>query len=1102
MEHIAGALGGDLGSKFEVTGPVPAPTSMPSRFDLLWGNASDGVDEFVLSSPTASRDSGRSRATSAGSTFMLPPPPATMTKAATFSMPGTKATRDTSAADLLSFSPVLTSVPIDPFFGLDDGIDETSTAAFATGDMFSTTATSPLSTTFSLAPTSQFASFESLHDDGDTLGLPDATRGDTDDKTSPRDPIVEHTTQSFGSLSSTSVLADADNDSCSENEAHLLVNRTACATLEVAPPSRAPPSSQWFGTTTDEIANVVPGTNSLDTADPFAGAGLATPDKAPSDVHFAAWSAAVEVAAEEGEDEDDDSKRISEEDNGDMREPTVDTSDDYIGPASAADGSGKVGLTRSTKTEDSLDACAITTWCEDEEGLDDSLTNRQVTAGIPVVRSPVVAVALYVEEDKQVAGVASDGSEHETSDLRDDISSDVGEDIETDVASRENGGFAYRVEQRSSDVNESPLESRQIGVFLSTGTTADLNTGSASQAATDFDDEAKEGNVVPHRDTCDASPAASVDVSITSEAPVNNAVAGTDKRDGQAQATVAGSDDGFDDFDDFGVAVSPMNTAPSILDASLSGPLTPPVVTHEPPADDEFGDFAVSTSTSIAADIGSVDDGFGHFAQSVELSGDDDCFGDFGDFEQVPASHDDVFTDFQQSSARAFEDIDGDFGDYRSAGDLVTERPAVGNFPRSKADMSTFFKEAFPVEPLRAVLVDEPESPADVKATELAQKSSTLSTGFIREVYRSMWDELFSTLAATGHKLPSPSGSLLASVDSNVDGECVEKKTEHASKYLKYVLSEKIQEASRQSGIFTPGSESHQMHVEIAASGDVERMCVALRELQDALFHSSVNDAMMRIAKQAAISAKAKIAEQAAQQHATSRGGSLFFTTRHLLSRGSGSGGTHGPGSSSSDSKADHAVSDTPTGASVQKLARFSHATGHNDLSIGHRATNREDRVSDGSDHTGHSSGSDTEAASGVENRTRSPTLSNSGSSSGGGLMRKFQDRFSFTSSRYRPRFVSLRRKGQSGEEVRKMELNLDAISGGLDEVKWKCALFLYDVDEVTHVAPSQICIVAYPSKQPLSGKTDRSALTKLVKPGTIWTIDIGANNSDMLNEW
>ncbi|RLN57247.1 hypothetical protein BBJ29_003355 [Phytophthora kernoviae] len=230
------------------------------------------------------------------------------------------------------------------------------------------------------------------------------------------------------------------------------------------------------------------------------------------------------------------------------------------------------------------------------------------------------------------------------------------------------------------------------------------------------------------------------------------------------------------------------------------------------------------------------------------------------------------------------------------------------------------------------------------------------------------------------------------------------------------------------------------MYVGFAASGDADRMREVLKELQDALFHNSVNDAMMRIAKEAALSAKAKIAEQAAQQQANSRGGSLFSTTRHLLSRGGGgAGGAHGPGISGSDNKGEHAGADTPT--TVKKEGQ----------KVAIKDT----------------------AAEVMANR-----------------------------SRHKPRFVSLRRKGQSGEEVRKMELNLDAINGGLDEVKWKCAMFLYDVEEVAHVAPSQIRILAYPSKLPLAGKTDRSALTKLVKPDTIWTVDIGANNSDMLNDW
>lgn len=91
---------------------------------------------------------------------------------------------------------------------------------------------------------------------------------------------------------------------------------------------------------------------------------------------------------------------------------------------------------------------------------------------------------------------------------------------------------------------------------------------------------------------------------------------------------------------------------------------------------------------------------------------------------------------------------------------------------------------------------------------------------------------------------------------------------------------------------------------------------------------------------------------------------------------------------------------------------------------------------------------------------------------------------------------------GESGEEVRTMEINMDSINGGFDEVKWKCAVFLYDMEEVAHVAPSQIQILSYPGKQLLSGKSDRSALVKFLKPGTIWSIDIGANNSDVLNEW
>uniref|UniRef100_M4B5K9 Uncharacterized protein n=1 Tax=Hyaloperonospora arabidopsidis (strain Emoy2) TaxID=559515 RepID=M4B5K9_HYAAE len=1076
MGHVAGAFEDELRCRAEVM--APTSTSSSSRFDLLWGSASHEMDGQVFSSSTTSRDSARGRASSTGSTFMLPPPP-TMAKAVTFPMPGARNVRETSATDLLSFSPVLTSAPADPFFGIDDNTSETSTAApaFENNDIVSTTSASTLSTTFSLAPMSLFTSFESLHDDGDTLGLSDATPGTTEGKASPRDPFVKHMTRSFGSLSSSSISARTVGDDGSKNEAHSLL-------LQAVSPSHTPTFWQGSSKSSDGFAEFVSGADNFGLTDPFAEADLATSQVSLED-HLSAWSIAADLADDEKEDEDSDSKQTCEEDSKGMQKPVTSTSDDDIGNIPIGDGCSDIDLAKTTETEDLVDAFTATRRCEDGERFAVSFENGHMATNVSIIRS--AAAVVLNESDIQTADVTAD-SEHKALDLRDNILSDLCEHNRDVVAFTKSKNAACRVEQKSMDAGEGSLECSQTGIFLLTSTSADLNAGIASPAERFFDDIANEESCIqPHGASHSTSPVAPMDIPITSEPPEKNTALEANMQDGQIQARVADRVDGFDDFNDFGAAA----VATSIPNASFFG--APPSPAHKLPADDGFGDFAVSTSASMAANVAPVDDDFGDFVQNVNPSGDDDCFGDFGDFEQVPANTEDSFTDFQQSSAAAFEGSEGDFGDPLLAVDSLRASSL------SKAELSTFFKEAFPAERLPAISVDKPESPTAAKTNDFAQE---LPEDFVRSVYRGMWDEFISAVAVTDHTLSPPSGLLASSAESIVDEEHVEKKTKYASKYLKYVLSEKIHEASRQNGILTNGSESHQMYVDIAVSGNAERMCAALGELQDALFHGSVNDAMMRIAKQAAISAKAKIAEQAAQQHANSRGGSLFFTTRHLLSRGGNSGGMHGPGSSGTDSKADHAVSDTPTGASVQKLARFSHAAGHNDLANGNRGVNREDRVSDGSDHTGHSSGSDSEvAASGVENQTRSPTLSNSGSSNGG-LMKKFQDRFSFTSSRYRPRFVNLRRKGESGEEVRKMELNLDAISGGLDEVKWKCALFLYDVEEVTHVAPSQICIVAYPSKQPLSGKSDRSALTKLVKPGTIWTIDIGSNNSDVLNEW
>ncbi|CAH0481717.1 unnamed protein product [Peronospora belbahrii] len=150
-------------------------------------------------------------------------------------------------------------------------------------------------------------------------------------------------------------------------------------------------------------------------------------------------------------------------------------------------------------------------------------------------------------------------------------------------------------------------------------------------------------------------------------------------------------------------------------------------------------------------------------------------------------------------------------------------------------------------------------------------------------------------------------------------------------------------------------------------------MSAALKESQDALSHHVVTNAMMRIATR--------------QRCGNARG-------------------AHSP--SSCGSKTGHAGADTPTGVPVQKLARFLLANNHDDCANAHH--------------------SDTK---GGERSYLKPNLLELLAAKNRGPMKTFQDRFCFSSTRHRPRYVRLRRNGQSGEEIRKMELNLDTISGG-----------------------------------------------------------------------
>ncbi|CAI5745640.1 unnamed protein product [Peronospora destructor] len=1091
------AFEGDLGVGRAAAASTSTSSATLAILDLVWGNTNQETDVNRLSMSTTSVESERSRSTSNSSGFALPS--LTSTQFAPF--PSIAVKTPENLTDLLSFSPVHASAPIDPSFGTDHDTSGTSAAVpvFDNDELFTVTATPPLSTISLSAPTSLRGSFVSLHDDVKTPGLFPFTPGSVEVKLSPRDPSAERMTRSFRSLSSSFVSAGMMEDKAGQKRVHASVSTFPRATLEVMSPSSAPPSLRSSFKMTDGFPGFAHVADESDVADPFAEAGLATPAEVPLAEALAARSAGAEHVTNEDGNSDCMGKCTDEKDAVDKYELAVNASSDSIGSASVVEGKNDI-LNASDRTkpagiEDSLGDWTIAT--DRNEALNDSFATEHQADDVTVIHSAAAAEASDVEDDENAARLISNDNEIHVVGLQGDASDGDASDIdEDDAAMTANDTFASPVEQSLVDASDDPFHRSQIDTLSFTSATTDSNVGSTSQALSTGECSSL------HEDECGTLPTSPPSVATvlwdTADKSEENAVVETTKQEGPTLTSEANDGDNFGDLGGFEVASATTVTAITIPDASPWGSFPSPAPLQKMPVDDvdAVKDVGVSATTSTFADTAPADDDFGDFAQSTEPNGDDD-FDDFGDFEQSTANDGDSFAGFQQSCAEAFGKSDNGFGGFAPvvASTLVVPASLVPSL--SKSELSVFFKEAFPMKPLPAISFDELKSPTEVKDTDSSQKKST---ELVQDVFRDMLDEYISIFAGTGPQSSSSSGALSTTAepkDSDVR-VLLGRHTKRASKYLKYVLSEKIQEASKQNGIFTHGSGKHQMYVEFTASGDADRMCAALKELQDALFHNSVHDAMMRIAKQAALSAKAKIAEQAAQQHANLRGGSLFSTTRHLLSRSGNSGGAYG--SSGTDSKSDHVGADTPTGVSVQKLARYTFTSNHDNSANAHRgANNGEERVSDGSDHTGYSSESDSEAASSVDSRTRSQT-SNSGSSNGG-LMKKFQNRFSFGSSRHRPRFVSLRRKGQSGKEVRKMELNLDAISGGLDEVKWKCALFLYDVEEVTHVAPSQISILAYPSKLPLTGKTNRSALTKLVKADTIWTVDIGANNSDMLNE-
>ncbi|RHY62942.1 hypothetical protein DYB34_012717, partial [Aphanomyces astaci] len=331
----------------------------------------------------------------------------------------------------------------------------------------------------------------------------------------------------------------------------------------------------------------------------------------------------------------------------------------------------------------------------------------------------------------------------------------------------------------------------------------------------------------------------------------------------------------------------------------------------------------------------------------------------------------------------------------------------------------------------------------------------------------------------------------------------VREEAAYALQQCKAALAQKVNEAVVHHALFSETSTAYAEYQSTIHSSDRSAILAALRKLQLDIFEDMSTKATLSMAEQAALSAQASIASHA-QQHKDKAPGLKFQFAWH------------------SKDKPDHddRVASirvlTPTGASISKLHR-------NSFSNMHATTNT---ASGGGSEGEHTSGSDgdgdnwetasatsdcTTGGTADDHRPSQPSRTGSGSLAGAvtgsGLMKKLSTKLGFSSLRSTLSLastktkvvsLSLRRKGDSA--VRTFEAPMDSISGGFDELKWKCAVFLYDADEVAAVAPSQIQVIG--SNGVTVSSTDRFALQKLLKDkGTVWTVDVGTDAKESTSD-
>jgi hypothetical protein len=530
-------------------------------------------------------------------------------------------------------------------------------------------------------------------------------------------------------------------------------------------------------------------------------------------------------------------------------------------------------------------------------------------------------------------------------------------------------------------------------------------------------------------------------------------------------------------------------------------------------SDDEFGGFSSAPPTGTGGfelERQSSDE-FGNFGSASNFSSstteDNNSTGEIVDFQKSTSTFED-FGSFEKSSAnsevtRKHSSLSDDFGDFSTAS-TSNEAEFESNVPPpaptsgfnheiplvfDAEKIGLFFSKAFPVESM------ENDTAINAFQAEVNTSSPLEGSGNNNNININNEDRMerlskaFGSLYLKAFEKMSDTNTKDQKTTTNIQKDTRQQRI----RQLKYVLKEKIQEACQNnSSVFSEGSSEYTMMNQLLEETceDEQLILKAIMNVQNLLFNHAVHEAMMRIAKQAAMSAKAKIAEMTAQQHSSTRASLLhpFHTTRQLLT--------------SRSSEKDHVTAShgvmTPTGASMGKISRFSFngTTGNNGSCssvTGSGSVSSDHEASSGDEHSGAESRSSGRVdRSGYDSDPTSSASSSTNKGGSGGFMKKFITSLSGTRYKTQTRMVSLRRMGESGEEVRKMELNMEQISGGFDEVKWKCAQFVYDTEEVASVAPAQIRILSYPMNEVLSSKSERGVLLKFLKPGTIWTIDIG----------